>query len=634
MGSLGHRPIRLLGIAALVAAVAVVPARAAGASQPSAGGDPYSPQYGHPYRHGAVPKRLQARMMAAYEATHPAATTATVATTNANTLTYGGSNAGIGVTSGTPRVYLVFWGSQWGIQGTDPGGDLTFSSDLEGGAPDLQRLFRGLGTGGELWSATMTQYCDGQYVAKGATSCPAWAAHVGYPTGGALAGAWYDGGNLEPLVASGNQIGQVAVAAAAHFGNMTAASNRYAQYIILSAPGTDPDGYQDPANGFCGYHDFSSDPTLTGGPIASPYGVVAFTNLPYLLDPIDAVACGQGFVNSPGLLDGYSIIAGHEYAETLTDQAPFGGWSNPATGAESADECDWIKPGLLGGAENLTLSTGFFAMQSVWSNDVSACVMAHPIVQNVPPGGYWTVAADGGVFSFGGSAFYGSMGGKALSKPIVGMAVAPGGGGYYLVASDGGVFSFGPAAAFYGSMGGKWLSKPIVGMAVAPGGGYYLVASDGGVFAFGAAPFLGSEGGKALNAPIVAMATVPGGYYLVASDGGVFTFGSAPFYGSEGGKALNAPIVGMAAAPGGGYYLVASDGGIFTFGPGSMFQGSMGGKPLNKPIVGMSVDPGTGGYWMDASDGGVFAFHAPFDGSMGGTRLVQPMVGMSTPITH
>jgi len=38
--------------------------------------------------------------------------------------------------------------------------------------------------------------------------------------------------------------------------------------------------------------------------------------------------------------------------------------------------------------------------------------------------GYWLVASDGGVFSFGDASFYGSMGGKPLNKPVVGMAVA------------------------------------------------------------------------------------------------------------------------------------------------------------------------------------------------------------------
>lgn len=42
----------------------------------------------------------------------------------------------------------------------------------------------------------------------------------------------------------------------------------------------------------------------------------------------------------------------------------------------------------------------------------------------------------------------------------------------------------------------------------------------------------------------------------------------------------------------------------------------------------MAADPTTGGYWLDAADGGVFSFDAPFYGSTGSTRLNQPCVGM------
>ena len=52
--------------------------------------------------------------------------------------------------------------------------------------------------------------------------------------------------------------------------------------------------------------------------------------------------------------------------------------------------------------------------------------------------GYWLVASDGGIFSYGDAAFLGSRGGQPLNKPIVGMAATPDGGGYWLVASDGG----------------------------------------------------------------------------------------------------------------------------------------------------------------------------------------------------
>ena len=110
--------------------------------------------------------------------------------------------------------------------------------------------------------------------------------------------------------------------------------------------------------------------------------------------------------------------------------------------------------------------------------------------------GYWLVASDGGIFSYGDARFLGSRGGQPLNKPIVGMAATPDGGGYWLVASDGGIFSYGDAA-FFGSRGGQPLNKPIVGMAATPdGGGYWLVASDGGIFSYGDAAFLGSRGGQ------------------------------------------------------------------------------------------------------------------------------------------
>jgi hypothetical protein len=265
-----------------------------------------------------------------------------------------------------------------------------------------------------------------------------------------------------------------------------------------------------------------------------------------------------------------------------------------------------------------------------FQNGCSSVPTGNSLAPLTIPQGYWETASDGGIFSFGGSGFAGSMGGHPLNAPVVGMAATPDGNGYWEVAKDGGVFSFGDAT-FYGSMGGQALNAPIVGMAATPDGdGYWLVASDGGVFSFGDATFYGSMGGQPLAAPIVGIASESNGwgYWLVASDGGVFSFGDATFYGSMGGKALNAPIVGMGATPhDGGYWLVASDGGVFSFGDAT-FHGSMGGKALNAPILGTAATPDGGGYWEFAADGGVFSFgDAQFFGSMGGHPLNAPVVG-------
>ncbi len=84
--------------------------------------------------------------------------------------------------------------------------------------------------------------------------------------------------------------------------------------------------------------------------------------------------------------------------------------------------------------------------------------------------GYWLVASDGGVFTFGNAGFFGSLAGHRLNAPIVGLLPTPDDRGYWLVASDGGVFSFGDAA-FFGSEGNHHLNGPVVGMASTAGAG-------------------------------------------------------------------------------------------------------------------------------------------------------------------
>ncbi|MGC8481672.1 MAG: hypothetical protein ACP5PJ_09000, partial [Acidimicrobiales bacterium] len=127
-----------------------------------------------------------------------------------------------------------------------------------------------------------------------------------------------------------------------------------------------------------------------------------------------------------------------------------------------------------------------------------------PTSAQIAPG-YWEVASDGGIFSFGSAGFHGSMGGHPLNQPVVGMAPTPDGQGYWLVASDGGIFTFGDAQ-FHGSMGGHPLNQPVIGMAPTPDGqGYWEVASDGGIFTFGDAQFYGSAGGVTIPGHVVAM---------------------------------------------------------------------------------------------------------------------------------
>jgi hypothetical protein len=91
---------------------------------------------------------------------------------------------------------------------------------------------------------------------------------------------------------------------------------------------------------------------------------------------------------------------------------------------------------------------------------------------------------------------------------------------------------------------------------------------------------------------------------------------------------LNRPIVGLSPTPDNrGYWLVASDGGVFAF--AAPFRGSLGRVTLNKPVNGL-VAFGNG-YLMVSSDGGVFNFsNRQFVGSLGAHPPSAPIVGIAT----
>lgn len=203
--------------------------------------------------------------------------------------------------------------------------------------------------------------------------------------------------------------------------------------------------------------------------------------------------------------------------------------------------------------------------------------------------GYLLVSDTGVVYPFGLHSL-GDLRGVHLNAPIVGAAAVP--GGYFLVAADGGVFTFG-SAKFAGSLAARRLPAPIVGIALtSTGGGYRLVDSAGDVYPFGGARSFGDLGNTKLDAPVVgigrdagdATPSMPDGYLLVTANGKVFAFGAARFLGDASNLHLRAPVAGILSGFG-GYDLFAHDGGVFSF--GSAFRGSMGGRHLNGPIVAM-----------------------------------------------
>ncbi|MDQ1467977.1 MAG: hypothetical protein QOH10_2392 [Actinomycetota bacterium] len=251
--------------------------------------------------------------------------------------------------------------------------------------------------------------------------------------------------------------------------------------------------------------------------------------------------------------------------------------------------------------------------------------------------GYRILAADGGVFDFGGQQFYGSTGGRILNQPIVSGVNTCGNAGYWFVARDGGVFAYGDAD-FHGSLGATPPATPVAALAATPtAAGYYLATQGGAVYPFGDAQFFSNNQNHHdatylhLKSPLVGMASTPTGhgYWLLGGDGGIFSFGDAAFWGSTGALKLVSPVIGFSPTrTGRGYWLFAADGGIFSFGDARFF-GSVGGALRTHPIVGMRVSASGNGYWLTDSAGKVFAFgDAAFAGDMSNVHLFRPMIGM------
>jgi serine protease len=266
---------------------------------------------------------------------------------------HGGVSDGAAGTVGvetTPGVYIVFWGSQW--NNNDPSGEANQVQNFLGG------LYQSGASTNDNWSLSTTQYCQG--VANGATSCSA-GTPVTAPTASPVLGVWSDNTSAAPSKPRQSQLAGEAVRAAGHFGNASATQNASVQYVIATAHGNNAQGF---GTSYCAWH----------SSVNSSAGQIAYTNLPYITDA--GASCGANFVSSA--IDGITIVEGHEYAETVTDQYPNGGWLD-GSGAENGDKCAWISPGSPGGSAAITLSTGTFAVQSLWSNSLPGCAVYYPV---------------------------------------------------------------------------------------------------------------------------------------------------------------------------------------------------------------------------------------------------------------
>ncbi len=272
-----------------------------------------------------------------------------------------------GAVQHSPTVYLLEWGPKWtGKSGTAP----TTAYN------QLYAFLHGLGQPADTWSTVTSQYGDG-------TGSPAFGRPV-------LAPHTYQDPATPP-----NPVTPAALATEVQFFAAQAKITNFAdsQVMVAVQPGTcytaatGANGAAIPvfagncgkaaSTGSCGWH---SDATVDGNSLA-------YSVLPYELDA--GKACGENRINSgtTGEYDGFTMVAGAEFADTVTD--PFGtGWYDPSdtvTGGEIGDKCAWGGKGLGYSAPEGDISlpvTGKtstydfpFAVQSLWSNTSSRCVL-------------------------------------------------------------------------------------------------------------------------------------------------------------------------------------------------------------------------------------------------------------------
>jgi len=264
--------------------------------------------------------------------------------TRSSNLTYHG-----GVVQTTPEVVIVYWGSQWGSLGTDG-----FPTSDGAHLASVQKAFFS-SVGDHQWVNSTRQYCA-------ATSCTSaqyakWAITdlVGNRT-------WLDGDTAAPSRPTQSQLAAEAVKAANYVKNTLGLTPTKYQYIIDTASGNNASGF---GTQYCAWH------------ISTSYGSgqIAYTNMPYVPDA--GSSCGAGFVktgtaNVDSATQGVTIVGGHEWAETITDEFPNGGWLD-SSGAENGDKCAWLSSGT-GASHVITTSAGDFAVQTLWSNANNGCI--------------------------------------------------------------------------------------------------------------------------------------------------------------------------------------------------------------------------------------------------------------------
>lgn len=232
---------------------------------------------------------------------------------DAGNLLYGG-----GLIQKSNMQYICYWG---------------WTSDPSGEKPYFEGFVANVG--GSTWMSVDNQYYSSSQ------------GNILNPTG-ILKGTWADNTAVSSHP-SQTDVNNAGMRCMNHFGY-----NQAANYIVATPSGHSQSGF---GTRWCAYHEG----------LSSSSGTVSVTYLPYITDA--GTSCGKNFVNagSAGLLDGVSMVGGHEILEAQSDPKPCTGWCDSG-GSENADKCAWSSM-----SRNIALGGKNYAVQPIWSNKISGC---------------------------------------------------------------------------------------------------------------------------------------------------------------------------------------------------------------------------------------------------------------------
>jgi hypothetical protein len=224
-----------------------------------------------------------------------------------------------------PKMFLIFWGFK-------------AAGDPDGVAPLLESYESSIG--GSPYNNIYTQYKGTKKFIKNPKN--------------QNGNFWADDKNAIPSSPTDAQVAAESLLGVKHFGYDANAS-----YVVVTAHDHNISGF---GTSYCAYHSSTS----------SKGKLVSYTNLPYMPDA--GASCGAGIITPPtgetSANEGTTIVAGHEYGESVTDPDPGSGYYSNQWG-EIGDICAWQD------IENDTFGANQFASQPMWSNATSSCVHSY-----------------------------------------------------------------------------------------------------------------------------------------------------------------------------------------------------------------------------------------------------------------